>query len=178
MSHASAAGGIPACHVAPIYWTVSSIPRVIASHFAGYRRGGECILSCPRGAGSPRAIRRSNTPATRSCESHSLRSVVLTFTVYHGRKPATRVGLTFAHEFIGVVDEVGPSMQHLKVGDRVMVPFNVFCGSCFFCARGLYSNCHNVKANATAVGQSTGTHTPLAATTVARLSSSGCRSRM
>jgi alcohol dehydrogenase len=33
-----------------------------------------------------------------------------------------------------------------------MVPFNIFCGSCFFCARGLYSNCHNVNANATAVG--------------------------
>jgi len=34
----------------------------------------------------------------------------------------------------------------------VMVPFNVFCGSCYFCARGLYSNCHNVNPNATAVG--------------------------
>jgi alcohol dehydrogenase len=33
-----------------------------------------------------------------------------------------------------------------------MVPFNVFCGSCFFCARGLYSNCHNVNPNATAIG--------------------------
>ena len=38
------------------------------------------------------------------------------------------------------------------VGDRVMVPFNICCGSCFFCARGLYSNCHNVNPNATAVG--------------------------
>src|SRR5690606_16843377 len=36
--------------------------------------------------------------------------------------------------------------------DRVMVPFNIYCGSCFFCARGLYSNCHNVNPNATAVG--------------------------
>jgi threonine dehydrogenase-like Zn-dependent dehydrogenase len=52
----------------------------------------------------------------------------------------------------GVVDEVGPSVQSLKRGDRVMVPFNVYCGSCFFCARGLYSNCHNVNPNATAVG--------------------------
>ena len=33
-----------------------------------------------------------------------------------------------------------------------MVPFNIYCGSCFFCARGLYSNCHNVNPNATAVG--------------------------
>ncbi|RIX30446.1 zinc-dependent alcohol dehydrogenase [Amnibacterium setariae] len=72
--------------------------------------------------------------------------------LYHGMMPDTRVGTTFGHEFIGVVDEVGSSVQNLKVGDRVMVPFNVYCGSCFFCARGLYSNCHNVNPNATAVG--------------------------
>jgi S-(hydroxymethyl)glutathione dehydrogenase/alcohol dehydrogenase len=72
--------------------------------------------------------------------------------LYHGMMPDTRVGHTFGHEFIGVVDEVGPSVETLQVGDRVMVPFNVFCGSCFFCSRGLYSNCHNVNPNATAVG--------------------------
>jgi len=72
--------------------------------------------------------------------------------LFHGMMPDTRVGHTFGHEFVGVVDEVGPSVQNLQVGDRVMVPFNIFCGTCFFCARGLYSNCHNVNANATAVG--------------------------
>jgi threonine dehydrogenase-like Zn-dependent dehydrogenase len=60
--------------------------------------------------------------------------------------------MTFGHEFIGVVEEVGPSVRNLRRGDRVMVPFNVYCGSCYFCARGLYSNCHNVNPNATAVG--------------------------
>lgn len=72
--------------------------------------------------------------------------------LYHGMMPDTRVGHTFGHEFIGVVDEIGPGVENLQVGDRVMVPFNVYCGSCFFCARGLYSNCHNVNPNATAVG--------------------------
>ncbi|MGZ5395724.1 MAG: alcohol dehydrogenase catalytic domain-containing protein, partial [Mycobacterium sp.] len=72
--------------------------------------------------------------------------------LYHGLMPDTRVGMTFGHEFIGVVEEIGPSVQNLKRGDRVMVPFNVYCGSCYFCARGLYSNCHNVNPNATAVG--------------------------
>lgn len=72
--------------------------------------------------------------------------------LYHGMMPDTRVGMTFGHEFIGVVEEVGPSVQNLQRGDRVMVPFNVYCGSCFFCTRGLYSNCHNVNPNATAVG--------------------------
>lgn len=72
--------------------------------------------------------------------------------LYHGMMPDTRVGHTFGHEFIGVVEQVGSSVQNLQVGDRVMVPFNIYCGTCFFCARGLYSNCHNVNPNATAVG--------------------------
>ena len=72
--------------------------------------------------------------------------------LYHGMMPDTRVGHTFGHEFIGVVDQVGPSVRNLSVGDRVMVPFNIFCGTCFFCERGLFSNCHSVNPNATAVG--------------------------
>jgi threonine dehydrogenase-like Zn-dependent dehydrogenase len=72
--------------------------------------------------------------------------------LYHGMMPDTRVGMTFGHEFIGVVEDVGPSVRNLKRGDRVMVPFNIFCGTCWYCARGLYSNCHNVNPNATAVG--------------------------
>ncbi|WP_342024767.1 zinc-dependent alcohol dehydrogenase [Arthrobacter citreus] len=72
--------------------------------------------------------------------------------LYHGMMPDTRVGTTFGHEFVGVVHEVGSSVQNLSVGDRVMVPFNIYCGSCWFCTRGLYSNCHNVNPNATAVG--------------------------
>jgi threonine dehydrogenase-like Zn-dependent dehydrogenase len=72
--------------------------------------------------------------------------------LYHGMMPDTRIGHTFGHEFIGVVEQVGSSVEHVKPGDRVMVPFNIFCGSCWFCARGLYSNCHNVNPNATAVG--------------------------
>jgi threonine dehydrogenase-like Zn-dependent dehydrogenase len=72
--------------------------------------------------------------------------------LYHGLVPDTRVGHTFGHEFVGVVEQVGPSVANLRVGDRVMVPFNIFCGSCWYCARGLYGNCHNVNANATAVG--------------------------
>src|SRR4051794_35394793 len=72
--------------------------------------------------------------------------------LYHGLMPDTRIGHTFGHEFIGVVEQVGSSVANLSVGDRVMVPFNIFCGSCWYCARGLYSNCHNVNPNATAVG--------------------------
>lgn len=72
--------------------------------------------------------------------------------LYHGLVPDTRVGSTFGHEFTGIVEEVGSAVQNLKVGDHVLVPFNIFCGSCYFCQKELYGNCHNVNPNATAVG--------------------------
>jgi threonine dehydrogenase-like Zn-dependent dehydrogenase len=72
--------------------------------------------------------------------------------LYHGLVPDTRVGQTFGHEFCGVVEEVGPSVQNLKKGDQVLVPFNIFCGTCYFCKKELFSNCHNTNPEATAVG--------------------------
>jgi threonine dehydrogenase-like Zn-dependent dehydrogenase len=72
--------------------------------------------------------------------------------LYHGLVPDTRVGMTFGHEFTGIVEEIGPTVQNLKVGDRVLVPFNIACGSCLFCQKELYSNCHNTNPEATAVG--------------------------
>lgn len=72
--------------------------------------------------------------------------------LYHGMVPDTRVGHTFGHEFIGVVEDIGSDVRNLKVGDRVMVPFNLFCGSCFYCQHELYGNCHNTNPEAAAVG--------------------------
>jgi threonine dehydrogenase-like Zn-dependent dehydrogenase len=72
--------------------------------------------------------------------------------LYHGLVPDTRVGSTFGHEFTGIVEEVGPSVRNLRVGQQVLVPFNIFCGTCFFCQRELYSNCHNTNPGATAMG--------------------------
>lgn len=72
--------------------------------------------------------------------------------LYHGLVPDTRVGSTFGHEFVGRVVETGPGVKRLKVGDDVLVPFNIFCGSCFFCQRELYSNCHATNPEATALG--------------------------
>ncbi|MBB3219312.1 zinc-dependent alcohol dehydrogenase [Pseudoduganella umbonata] len=72
--------------------------------------------------------------------------------LYHGLVPDTRVGTTFGHEFVGIVEEVGSQVTRLKVGDHVLVPFNVFCGSCFFCQKELYGNCHNTNPQASAVG--------------------------
>ena len=72
--------------------------------------------------------------------------------LYHGLVPDTRVGTTFGHEFTGVVEEVGSSVKNLKPGDHVLVPFNISCGSCFFCQKELYGNCHDTNAESTAVG--------------------------
>lgn len=72
--------------------------------------------------------------------------------LYHGLVPDTRVGTTFGHEFIGIVAEIGTGVQKLKVGDKVLVPFNIACGKCAFCKQELYGNCHESNPEATAVG--------------------------
>lgn len=72
--------------------------------------------------------------------------------LYHGLVPDTRVGTTFGHEFTGTVVEVGSAVEHLQVGQHVLVPFNVFCGACYFCRKELFGNCHNTNPEATAAG--------------------------
>lgn len=72
--------------------------------------------------------------------------------LYNGSVPDTRVGTTFGHEFTGIVEEVGPEVTKIKVGDHVLVPFNIACGQCVFCKQELYGNCHESNPQATAVG--------------------------
>ncbi len=72
--------------------------------------------------------------------------------LYNGNVPDTRVGSTFGHEFIGIVEETGADVKNLNVGDHVIVPFNIACGKCAFCKQGLYGNCHESNPEATAVG--------------------------
>lgn len=63
--------------------------------------------------------------------------------ILHGLIPDTRVGSTFGHEFVGIVEEVGPQVTGVRRGDRVALPFQIFCGSCYACQRGLTSCCMN-----------------------------------
>jgi threonine dehydrogenase-like Zn-dependent dehydrogenase len=72
--------------------------------------------------------------------------------LYNGSVPDTRVGMTFGHEFTGVVEQLGEEVEKLKIGDHVLVPFNIACGKCVFCQQGLYGNCHESNSQATAVG--------------------------
>jgi threonine dehydrogenase-like Zn-dependent dehydrogenase len=72
--------------------------------------------------------------------------------LYNGSVPDTRVGMTFGHEFTGIVEQIGAEVEKLKVGDHVLVPFNIACGKCVFCRQELYGNCHESNPQATAVG--------------------------
>jgi threonine dehydrogenase-like Zn-dependent dehydrogenase len=54
-------------------------------------------------------------------------------------------GDILGHEAMGIVEEVGSDVAELEVGDRVVVPFNLSCGSCFMCAQGLHSQCETTQ---------------------------------
>jgi len=62
--------------------------------------------------------------------------------IYDGGIPQAK-DLIMGHEFMGIVEEVGPAVQRLKRGDRVVVPFPIACGHCFFCTHGASPNCEN-----------------------------------
>jgi threonine dehydrogenase-like Zn-dependent dehydrogenase len=57
-------------------------------------------------------------------------------------------GDILGHEFMGEVVEVGSDIKNLKVGDRVIIPFTISCGNCFFCRKELYSLCDNSNPKA------------------------------
>ncbi len=69
----------------------------------------------------------------------------------NGFIPTMQEGDILGHEFMGEVMEVGKGNRKLKVGDRVVVPFTIACGGCFFCERGLWSACDNSNPNANIV---------------------------
>ena len=68
--------------------------------------------------------------------------------LYDGYIPTMMKGDVLGHEFMGEVVEVGSAVKNLAVGDRVVVPFPIACGNCFFCQRGEWSLCDNSNPNA------------------------------
>ncbi len=67
--------------------------------------------------------------------------------LYDGYIPTMARGDILGHEFMGEVVELGSSVTNLKIGDRVVVPFTIACGNCFFCQKGLWSSCDNSNPN-------------------------------
>src|SRR5881227_2561839 len=68
--------------------------------------------------------------------------------LYNGFIPTMEKGDILGHEFMGEVVEVGPEVKTLKTGDRVIVPFAIACGRCFFCQEKQWSLCDNTNPNA------------------------------
>lgn len=64
--------------------------------------------------------------------------------IYDGFFPQLK-DQVLGHEFMGIVEEVGPAVTKIKKGDRVVVPFAIACGQCFFCAHGLHPHCEQTN---------------------------------
>ena len=78
--------------------------------------------------------------------------------LFDGFQPTMEEGDILGHEPMGEVVEVGSKVTKLKIGDRVVVPFTIACGDCYFCRKTLYSCCDTTNPNAEiareAMGQS------------------------
>ena len=61
--------------------------------------------------------------------------------IKHGSVPRAVTGITVGHEMVGIVESVGADVKNVKVGDRVTVNVETFCGECFFCKKGFVNNC-------------------------------------
>ena len=68
--------------------------------------------------------------------------------LFDGYIPTMEPGDILGHEFMGEVVEVGPEVRKLKPGDRVVVPFTIACGQCYYCRNNLWSACDNTNPNA------------------------------
>ena len=65
--------------------------------------------------------------------------------IYRGKIPDMKSGDVLGHEFMGIVADAGPGVTRLKRGDRVVVPFTISCGDCFFCNRRLFASCETTN---------------------------------
>lgn len=66
--------------------------------------------------------------------------------LYHGKIPGTEHGDIFGHEFMGEVVEAGSEVKNVSKGDRVVIPFVIACGDCFFCRLQQYSACETTNS--------------------------------
>ena len=72
--------------------------------------------------------------------------------LYEVLGPFIEEGYVLGHEPMGIVEEVGPEVTHVRPGDRVVIPFNVSCGHCWMCDRGLQSQCETTQVHEQGMG--------------------------
>src|SRR5437588_8668739 len=100
-------------------------------------------------------VRVENVPEPKLTNPHDAIVRVTTTAIcgsdlhlYNGVVPEMKEGDILGHEFMGEVVEVGDKVKNLKPGDRVVVPFTISCGRCFFCKKELWSLCDNTNPSA------------------------------
>lgn len=71
--------------------------------------------------------------------------------IYRGKIPMMEDGDILGHEFMGIVEDVGPAVLNIRRGDRVVVPFTISCGDCFFCKRMLFAACETTNPDRGAI---------------------------
>jgi len=88
------------------------------------------------------AIVRITTSAICGTDLHFIR----------GTMPGMRPGTILGHEAVGVIEELGPQVRDFNVGDRVVIPSTIGCGSCVYCRAGYYAQCDNANPNGREAG--------------------------
>lgn len=71
--------------------------------------------------------------------------------LYRGKVPGMRDGDILGHEFMGIVEETGSAVKNLRRGDRVVIPFTISCGECWFCEKSLYAACETTNPDRGAI---------------------------
>jgi threonine dehydrogenase-like Zn-dependent dehydrogenase len=71
--------------------------------------------------------------------------------IYGGKIPAMEDGDILGHEFMGIVEELGPEVKNVKKGDRVVIPFVIACGRCFFCQLDEFAACEKTNSGRGAI---------------------------
>ena len=159
--------GSRALHVVPKRYSIcpdwTGPSRDFAPRFAGTLEGPSGYLSNPSAENTMKALVwhgrndvRLDTVPDPVIEAPRDAIVKVTSTaicgsdlhLYDGYIPAMEKGDILGHEFMGEVVEVGSGNKKLKVGDRVVVPFNICCGECFFCQKGQWSCCERTNRDA------------------------------
>ncbi|HET8792282.1 MAG TPA: zinc-dependent alcohol dehydrogenase [Nitrososphaeraceae archaeon] len=76
--------------------------------------------------------------------------------LYHGTVLGMQPGQTIGHEFMGIIEETGPGVDNVQVGDRVVIPFNISCGRCWYCNNNMWSQCDRANPKTRDIGAAYG----------------------